>query len=109
MQVASRISAKQVSRAVVCRAQSKQSPAAQKAAAVVAGLPALIAASPAFALVDDRLNGDGVGLPFGINDGILGWVLVGVLSLVWALWYNAQKDLGDFEDPDAGLKIDDRD
>jgi hypothetical protein len=43
--------------------------------------------------VDDRLNGDGTGLPFGINDSALGFVLVGVLTTVWAIWFNAQKDL----------------
>ncbi len=43
--------------------------------------------------VDERLNGDGVGLPFGINDATLGWVIVGGLTTVWALWFNAQKDL----------------
>jgi len=30
------------------------------------------------ALVDERLNGDGVGLPLGINDPVLGWVLLSV-------------------------------
>jgi hypothetical protein len=43
--------------------------------------------------VDDRLNGDGTGLPFGINDSALGFVIVGVFTVVWAIWYTAQKDL----------------
>ena len=43
--------------------------------------------------MDDRLNGDGTGLPFGVNDGALGWCMVGALGTVWAVWFNAQKDL----------------
>ncbi len=43
--------------------------------------------------MDERLNGDGTGLPFGVNDGVLGWVILGALGTVWAIWFNAQKDL----------------
>lgn len=39
------------------------------------------------------MNGDGTGLPFGVNDGILGWVIVGVLGTIWALYFTSQKDL----------------
>lgn len=55
--------------------------------------------------VDDRLNGDGVGLPLGINDPALAWVFVGVASLVWILYFIAQKDFGDFEDKDSGVGL----
>jgi len=88
--------------AVKCQA-SKQ--AVQKAAAAATSLPALLAANPAFALVDDRLNGDGVGYPLGISDPALGWVFVGVASLVWILYFIAQKDFGDFEDKDSGVGL----
>eukprot|EP00197_Chlamydomonas_leiostraca_P010356 CAMPEP_0202861714 /NCGR_PEP_ID=MMETSP1391-20130828/3007_1 /ASSEMBLY_ACC=CAM_ASM_000867 /TAXON_ID=1034604 /ORGANISM="Chlamydomonas leiostraca, Strain SAG 11-49" /LENGTH=120 /DNA_ID=CAMNT_0049541143 /DNA_START=45 /DNA_END=407 /DNA_ORIENTATION=+ len=116
--VASRVSAKRVAAVparrvavaarplrVVCQAQ-RPAEIVKKAAAAMTVLPALVAAHPAFALVDERLNGDGTGKPFGINDSILGFVIVGVLTTIWAIWFNGQKDLGDFEDPDAGLKID---
>jgi hypothetical protein len=43
--------------------------------------------------VDNRLNGDGTGLPFGVNDGALGWVIFGMLTLVWINWFIAQRDL----------------
>lgn len=43
------------------------------------------------------MNGDGTGRALGVNDPALGWTLFGVFSLVWALWYNGQKDLGDFD------------
>lgn len=36
--------------------------------------------------MDERLNGDGVGLPLGINDPVLGWVLLSVFLLVWGLY-----------------------
>jgi photosystem II PsbW protein len=38
------------------------------------------------------LNGDGTGLPFGVNEGILGWAIFGVFTLIWVNWFNAQKD-----------------
>ena len=56
--------------------------------------------------VDERLNGDGTGKPLGINDEQLVFAMVGVFTLVWSLWFNSQKDLGDFSDVDDGLKID---
>ncbi len=55
--------------------------------------------------VDDRLNGDGVGLPLGINDPTLAWVFVGVSGLIWTLYFIAQKDFGDFEDNDSGVGL----
>lgn len=55
--------------------------------------------------VDDRLNGDGVGYPLGISDPALGWVFVGVASLLWILYFIAQKDFGDFEDKDSGVGL----
>ncbi len=55
--------------------------------------------------MDDRLNGDGTGKPFGVNDPALGWAIFGVASLMWTLWYTSQKDLGDFEDPEDGLNL----
>jgi len=87
------------------RCQASLNEVAKKAAAAVAAAPVLLASNPAFALVDDRLNGDGTGLPLGINDPILGFIFVGVLGAVWALYFNAQKDFGDFEDDESGLGL----
>lgn len=36
--------------------------------------------------MDDRLNGDGTGLAFGVNDPVLGWVILGVFSTIWTLY-----------------------
>jgi photosystem II PsbW protein len=92
-----------LSGAVRCNASLQQQ--AKKAAAFVAAAPAMLAASPAFAIVDERMNGDGTGLPFGVNDPTLGWVIVGVAGLVWSLYFAAQRDFGDFEDDDSGVGL----
>jgi len=43
--------------------------------------------------VDDRLNGDGTGLPLGINDGALGIVLATIPLGIFALYYIAGKQI----------------
>merc|ERR1712216_381819 len=75
-------------------------------AAVVVGA-ATLTASPAFALVDKRLNGDGTRLPFGINDPILGWILVSVFGAVWAVSSQSTSKLGGGEEDgeDGGLSL----
>merc|ERR1712159_628531 len=61
----------------------------------------LIVTQPALALVDDRLAGEGTGKALGINDPILGWVIISVFTVVWALYYVATKDLGGQRDEDG--------
>jgi len=41
--------------------------------------------------VDDRLNGDGTGLPLGINDGALGIILATVPLAIFSLYFIAGK------------------
>merc|ERR1719229_1951248 len=55
----------------------------------------------AIALVDDRLAGEGTGKALGINDPILGWVLVGVFTAVWGVYYVSTKDLGGQREEDG--------
>ncbi len=62
-----------------------------------------------FSQVDERLNGDGTGKPLGVNDEQQVFAMLGVFTLIWSLWYTSSKDLGDFGDKDAGLKIEDLD
>lgn len=57
---------------VVCAAQQQNNVFAKAAAAGVS-LPALLAAHPAFALVDDRMASEGTGKAFGITDKGLFW------------------------------------
>lgn len=41
-----------------------------------------------------------------MNDSALGWAIFLVFLGVWGVFFTSQKDLGDYEDDDAGLKID---
>ena len=43
--------------------------------------------------VDDRLNGDGTGKILGINDPALFWVIAGVFTTVWSIYYLAGRDI----------------
>lgn len=57
--------------------------------------------------VDQRMNGDGVGLPLGINDGALGWVVLGVFTFIWTLYYTSSLTEFGEEGPgdDSGLGL----
>merc|ERR1711904_598646 len=57
--------------------------------------------SPSKALVDDRLVGEGTGKGLGINDPILGWIIIGVFTTVWGLYYAATKELGGQQEEDG--------
>jgi photosystem II PsbW protein len=54
--------------------------------------------------VDERLNGDGAGIPFGVNDPALAWVIIGVFGTVWALYAASAKSFGAQEEED-GLSL----
>ncbi|KAL1367450.1 hypothetical protein AAHE18_02G052800 [Arachis hypogaea] len=41
----------------------------------------------AIALVDERMSTEGTGLPFGLSNNILGWILFGVFALIWSLYH----------------------
>merc|ERR1711953_1056018 len=55
---------------------------------------AMTAGCEALALVDDRLAGEGTGKILGVNDPILGWVIVGVFGFIWSLYYVSTKSMG---------------
>merc|ERR1712170_263983 len=55
----------------------------------------------AIALVDDRLAGEGTGKILGINDPILGWIIIGSFTTVWALYYTANRELGGQDEKDG--------
>ncbi|KAI4349446.1 hypothetical protein L6164_010033 [Bauhinia variegata] len=59
--------------------------------------------SPAMALVDERLSTEGTGLPFGLSNNLLGWILFGVFGLIWSLYivYTGGLD----EDEESGLSL----
>jgi photosystem II PsbW protein len=82
----------------------------KKSAAISATIMATIApVFPALAIVDDRLNGDGTGLPLGINDGALGIVLGAVPLGIFALYFTAGKQdaniIAGGKDDESGLSL----
>ncbi|KAK9829391.1 hypothetical protein WJX72_005547 [[Myrmecia] bisecta] len=82
---------------------AQQNKLAARVAAASVALPALVA-HPAFALVDERLNGDGTGKILGIaaNEG---FVIFGVFALIWTLYYGATRELGGDAGDDSGLSL----
>jgi len=56
-----------------------------------------------FLQVDERMNGDGVGYPLGISDPTFFWVIFGVFTLVWTLFYTS--NIGGGESDDDGLSL----
>ena len=63
-------------------------PAMPKKAVLSAAATSLASqALPALAVVDERLNGDGTGLIFGVNDESLGFILLLVPTLIFGLYY----------------------
>lgn len=71
--------------------------ASMMAAAAASSSPA------AMALVDERLSGEGTGLPFGLSNNLLGWILLGVFGLIWGLYFTYTSTLD--EDEESGLSL----
>ena len=95
--------------AVRASSASQSTSVTKKSVASVVALPLVGAlssfAAPALALVDDRMNGDGVGLPLGINDPALAIALASVATFVWSQYYLSQRDLGGDKGDDSGLSL----
>ncbi|CAI0434307.1 unnamed protein product [Linum tenue] len=73
-------------------------------ASLMATVAAAAASSPAaMALVDERMSTEGTGLPFGLSNNLLGWILLGVFGLIWTLYtvYTSGLD----EDEESGLSL----
>ncbi|MED6186856.1 hypothetical protein PIB30_070696 [Stylosanthes scabra] len=68
-----------------------------------AAIAATMSSPAAMALVDERMSTEGTGLPFGLSNNILGWILLGVFALIWSLYivYTSSLD----EDEDSGLSL----
>ncbi|KAK8589501.1 hypothetical protein V6N13_088334 [Hibiscus sabdariffa] len=63
----------------------------------------MMAVAPATALVDERLSTEGAGLPFGLSNNLLGWILFGVFGLICALYFIYVSSLE--EDEESGLSL----
>ena len=72
-------------------------------ASLMAAALAATMSSPAVALVDERLSTEGTGLPFGLSNNLLSWILLGVFGLVWALYFVYTSTLE--EDEESGLSL----
>jgi len=85
----------------------KKAPTQEKASNKGMGASMLAAAatmsSPAMALVDERMSTEGTGLPFGLSNNLLGWILFGVFGLIWALYFVYASSLE--EDEESGLSL----
>lgn len=96
---------------VSCSVEGKQSVAPVDSsnmgmcASVVAAVcaAAMSASGPAMALVDERLSTEGTGLPFGLSNNLLGWILLGVFGLIWTFYFTYTSGLD--EDEDSGLSL----
>ncbi|KAK9704915.1 hypothetical protein RND81_07G019900 [Saponaria officinalis] len=74
-----------------------------KHASLLATATAATMSSPAMALVDNRMSTEGTGLPFGLSNNLLGWILLGVFALVWSLYFVYTSSLD--EDEESGLSL----
>ncbi|KAL8092619.1 photosystem II reaction center W protein, chloroplastic-like [Apium graveolens] len=73
-------------------------------APLIAAASAAAMSSPAaMALVDERLSTEGTGLPFGLSNNLLGWILLGMFGLIWSLYFVYTSGLD--EDEESGLSL----
>ncbi|KAL2556843.1 Photosystem II reaction center W protein [Forsythia ovata] len=72
-------------------------------ASLIAATCAAAMSSPAMALVDDRMSTEGTGLPFGLSNNLLGWIIFGVFGLIWTLYFVYTSNLE--EDEESGLSL----
>ncbi|KAL2934600.1 Photosystem II reaction center W protein chloroplastic [Bienertia sinuspersici] len=79
------------------------SPSKGMGASLLAAAAAATMSSPAMALVDERMSTEGTGLPFGLSNNLLGWILLGVFGLIWALYFVYVSGLE--EDEESGLSL----
>ncbi|KAL0390950.1 UNVERIFIED_CONTAM: Photosystem II reaction center W protein, chloroplastic [Sesamum calycinum] len=73
------------------------------ASLVVAACAAAVSSPAAMALVDERMSTEGTGLPFGLSNNLLGWILLGVFALIWSLYFIYTSSLE--EDEESGLSL----
>ncbi|XP_052186388.1 photosystem II reaction center W protein, chloroplastic-like [Diospyros lotus] len=72
------------------------------AAAMMAAAAAAMG-SPAMALVDERMSTEGTGLPFGLSNNLLVWIILGVFGLIWTFYIVYASTLE--EDDESGLSL----
>ncbi|RZC89416.1 hypothetical protein C5167_036250 [Papaver somniferum] len=91
---------------LTCSAEKKSSSSESivgMSASLMAAASSMMMSNPALALVDERLSGEGTGLPFGLSNNLLGWILLGVFALIWANYFVYTATLE--EDEESGLSL----
>ncbi|GAA0183555.1 hypothetical protein LIER_30944 [Lithospermum erythrorhizon] len=66
-------------------------------------MAAAMSSPAAMALVDERMSTEGTGLPFGLSNNLLGWIIFGVFGLIWSLFFIYTGSLE--EDEESGLSL----
>ena len=84
------------------KARKRLSHGGWSSAAATAALTAVMS-NPAMALVDERMSTEGTGLPFGLSNNLLGWILFGVFGLIWTFFFVYTSALE--EDEESGLSL----
>ena len=84
--------------------EAVSAPAVVNGASLLAAASAMTAASPALALVDERMSTEGTGLSLGLSNNLLGWILLGVFGLIWSL-YTVYSSTLDDDDESGGLSL----
>ena len=107
--VAAKPAARKVARKATVAKATVAKASVPKKAVLSAAVTGLVAQTlPALAVVDERLNGDGTGLILGINDELLGFILLTIPAVIFSQFFYAQKDDGiaaGGEDDDSGLSL----
>ncbi|KAA8550799.1 hypothetical protein F0562_002483 [Nyssa sinensis] len=83
--------------------ESSSSKVGMGASLIAAACAATMSSPAAMALVDERLSTEGTGLPFGLSNNFLAWIILAVFGLIWALYFIYTSDLE--EDEESGLSL----
>ncbi|GFP91644.1 photosystem ii reaction center w protein chloroplastic [Phtheirospermum japonicum] len=85
------------------KAQESEAKVGMGASLMAAACAAAMSSPAAMALVDDRISTEGTGLPFGLSNNLLVWIIFGVFGLIWALYFVYVSNLE--EDEESRLSL----
>ncbi|KAL3644932.1 hypothetical protein CASFOL_010112 [Castilleja foliolosa] len=85
------------------KAKESEAKVGMGASLMAAACAAAMSSPAAMALVDERMSTEGTGLPFGLSNNLLGWILFGMFGLIWTLYFTYVSSLD--EDEESGLSL----
>lgn len=85
------------------KTEGSESKVGMGASMMAAACAAAMSSPAAMALVDERMSTEGTGLPFGLSNNLLGWIIFGVFGLIWTLYFTYVSSLD--EDEESGLSL----